>query len=423
MTTEKLTELISANHKFAQDASRALFVFQEGSYRPDGRRLIEREVKCLLTELQKYWTPAYANNVAKYLLVDAPELWGIPPCDEINVLNGILNVETRTLRPHTADFLSPIQIRAKFDPNAVCLEWSKFISEVFSEEDRLLAGEIVGDLIVPDRSIQKAVLLIGGGGNGKTTFIEGLRAFVGPNNVSTVALQTLGENRFASAQLQGKLANFYPDLPSTSLQDSSVFKGITGGDEIRGEQKFGHPFSFRPFCRLVFGANQFPIAKDSSDAYFDRWLVVQFERSFRNTSADIPRAVLDKKLADSREQSGLLNLALDGLDRLRKNGGFTESSATRKALKEFRAISDDLSDFMERTYTFDPNGTVPVEVVRNAFNADRSKHGRPPLADSQFGREISQRFPQLNTVRVGNPRKRHYQGIRRGTNYSRMGEH
>ena len=69
--------------------------------------------------------------------------------------------------------------------------------------------------------------------------------FVGADNVSNETLQRLVSNRFAAASLVGKLANICTDLPTKRLEDTHLFKGITGGDPIQAERKYQPPFSYK----------------------------------------------------------------------------------------------------------------------------------------------------------------------------------
>ena len=92
-----------------------------------------------------------------------------------------------------------------------------------------MAWKIIGYLLVAITFLQKAFLLLGEGGNGKSTFLNAAIKFVGADNVSNVSLQQLASNRFAAASLEGKLANICADLPTTRLEDTQLFKGITGG--------------------------------------------------------------------------------------------------------------------------------------------------------------------------------------------------
>ena len=160
-------------------------------------------------------------------------------------------MRTHELRDHDPAFLSPVQIPVTYDPSADCREWDKFVSEVFPEDAQELAYELAADLITPSRSSQKALLLLGEGSNGKSTYLRAVGAFVGSTNAAGVSLHKLESDRFATARLMGKLANICPDLPSTHLTETSVFKAIVGGDDLHAEYNYAESLEFQPYCRLV----------------------------------------------------------------------------------------------------------------------------------------------------------------------------
>ena len=107
---------------------------------------------------------------------------------------------------------------------------------------------------------------------------------------------------------------------------------------LLGERKFQGSFEFLPFCRLVFSGNHYPQSKDGSAAFFRRWVVIPFERTFA-PNEQIPRAVLDAQLADPSELSGVLNRALEALREMQKRGGFTQSETTKGASMEFVSMT------------------------------------------------------------------------------------
>ena len=134
-------------------------------------------------------------------------------------------------------------------------------------------------------------------------------------------LQKLDDNRFASSDLYGVLANVCADLDASAMQSTSEFKKIVGGDPIHAERKHREAFTFTPYARLLFSTNEPPPTHDVSQAFFDRWIVLPFRKRFRGTAAEDKNLI--RKLSTPKELSGLLNRALDGLERLRRNGGFT----------------------------------------------------------------------------------------------------
>src|SRR5207244_2965704 len=70
-------------------------------------------------------------------------------------------------------------------------------------------------------------------------------AFLGPENVASVGLHQL-DDRFATADLYGVLANIFADLDARALRASGIFKSITGGDQIRAERKYARVLPSRP---------------------------------------------------------------------------------------------------------------------------------------------------------------------------------
>jgi putative DNA primase/helicase len=320
----------------------ALYVYRDGVYRAGG----ESDIRARVAEaLGDDWKPSRADEVITYLRDTVPQLWESPPLDKINVLNGMLYLDDATfLDPHDPDILSPVQIGAEYDPAATCPQIDAFLDEVLPEGAAQLVHELAGYLATPDNRRQKAVMLLGAGGGGKSTLLSLLTAFIGHQNVSAVSLHTLDENTFATADLYGRLANVFADLDSRALKSSSIFKSITGGDAIRAERKRRDSFTFRPYARLVFSANEAPPTADSSAAFFDRWLVIPFDRTFRGTDAQDVDLLM--KLTTPSELSGLLNHALRGLERLHISG-FTITGATERAAERFAIDSDSVAGFID----------------------------------------------------------------------------
>jgi putative DNA primase/helicase len=387
---------------YAYDEAERLYRYEDGRYTLCDFA-VRRETQVLMEKsgLSGKWSSHRGREVVAYITLKSPKVWDEPPADEINLKNGILNIHTGLLRPHSPEFLSPIQIPVTFDPTATCPQWDGFITEVFPEDSPELAWEILGDLITPDRSIQKAGLLTGEGGNGKGVYLAGCIAFVGRENVATIPLHKLESDRFSVAQLYGKLVNCCADLPSGDLTSTSMFKALTGGDIITGERKYENSFSFKPYARLLFSANHPPRSADATKAFFDRWLVIPFDRSFRGTKKERPRRELDAALADPRELSGVLNKALAALQRLRARGRFTETESTARAMAEMQQVTDPLAVWLDHETVTLPNASVPCGDLLLAYNDECARSGRPPANKTAFGMAIRRLRPGVNVRKRG----------------------
>jgi P4 family phage/plasmid primase-like protien len=399
---------------FAKDRAGRLHVYRSGVYRPDGEEFVRRAVKrCLERKRSRNsWSSYRADEVIAFVRVDAPYLEEKPPTEVLNLKNGLLDVgaQSHRLQPHTPDHLSTVQLAAAFDPKAKCPKWEEFVEDVFPSDAVSLAWEIAALLITPLTDIQKAILLLGEGGNGKSTFLAGLTKFLGPTNVSGVSLHRLGADRFAGAQLYGKLANICADLPSGHLKDTAIFKSITGGDSLPVEEKFRPSFDYIPFARLLFSANRPPNTCDPSEAFFDRWIVLPFEGKFRGRKGEVPRSTLDRRLGEPGELSGLLNKALDALPGVRSRG-ITATESTRAALGEFRRLADPLSWWLSEESLVRADAYVAKSEFYAAHCRWCVEHDNPAPTFQRFGQALKKLRPDVRDFQRGAEKTWCYQGI------------
>jgi len=376
----RIAKLISGKIHFACDAGGALYFYQNGVYRPGGEKVIKKEVRNLLSAGDVSWTPQKGRDVAEYIAIGAPTLMERPPLDLINLQTGILDWKTGKLRKHSPDFLSTTQLPVIYDPKAKSVAWREYIKAAFPQDSLELPWEIVAWLMLPISTIQKAMLLVGGRGTGKSTFLRALRAFLGAENTSASPLHYLEGNRFATTRLIGKLANICPDIADTRMDTTNVFKALTGGDPITAEYKGGAIFDILPYCRLVFSANTLPTSTDISGAFTERWHVYHLFKKFENrTGATVD---LDSRLAAPAELSGVLNEALAVLPRIMKSG-LSVAPSMESVLETMRAQQNpaadwvsmhleasDYSDFLTFSQIADAaNGVVKDRVLADTLQA------------------------------------------------------
>lgn len=139
--------------------------FERGCYRPCGDARIARRMKRFLEQTghTKSWTIHRMREVTEYLRVDAPDLWDRPLASVINLTNGLLDVKTGTLSPHSPCHLSPVQLPVAFDPSATCPLWESFTARVLPMDCQTLPFEVVASAMRGEILDQKAVLFVGAG--------------------------------------------------------------------------------------------------------------------------------------------------------------------------------------------------------------------------------------------------------------------
>jgi len=314
----------------------------------------------------------------------------------LNLMNGMFDLRTFQLLPHDPKYLSTVQLPVEFHPEASCPNTMKFLSEVLYKEDLVVIQELLGYLLWKGMPAHKAWMLVGSGSNGKSTFIELIRKLLGEHNISSRGLVDLELNRFATADLFGKLANVHADLPDIALRSTGKFKMLTGGDPVTAEQKFKNAFQFVNYAKMVFSTNKIPEAVDDTDAFFRRWELITFPNVFTGEKED---RNLKAKLSTPEELSGQFNFAIEGLKRLQANNWhFSNPRTTDEIRREYVRKSSPIRAFLLDCTVEKPDGEVSKPVLYEAFCEYCREMRLPMVGYDTFYRNLPQ-FVKLEEVR------------------------
>lgn len=319
------------------------------------------------------------------------------PVDKIVVANGILDVVTKELIPHTPKLFIETRLPMKYYKDAKCAHIEQFIIEVVGKEQEPLIQEILGYCLYKALPYHKSIMLIGGGANGKSTLLHLIEKFLGAENVSHTTLQALCTNRFSTAQLYGKLANICDDLPNTALKQTSMFKMLTGGYKVEGQKKFKNPFDFQNYAKLIFSANQVPESVDDTIAFFRRWILIACNNLFIGESCN-PK-ILDE-ITTPEEMSGLLNYALEGLQRLQEKRKFSTSENIEATREHYIRNSNSAKAFIEESLEFDPDPEkkIPVVDLYEKYITFCKTNQIASMQKRQFTINMQQHLPQARKV-------------------------
>ncbi len=291
----------------------------------------------------------------------------------LNLKNGLLNIQTGEFKEHNPNHYSLVQLPISYDPKASCPNIMKFLTSTLEPEQLKVIVRLLGYILLKNCKYEKAFMLCGEGSNGKSVFIKLIIAFVGKDNTCSVALQDFSGDRFASAELYNKMLNVFADLKADKIHDTGYFKTLVSGDRIRAQKKHQQPFTFANYAKLVFSANQIPESDDKSFAYYRRWVIIPFNRTFMGENSD--KNLIDK-LTTPEELSGLLNVALIGLKKLQEEGGF-EDTDIEEIRQQYELGASKIQDFIKECCILEPenaNLCVPTLDLQTAlFNYCKTK--------------------------------------------------
>jgi len=327
----------------------------------------------------------------------------------VNVKNGLYNVLDGSFKPHTPEYYSTVQINATYDPTAKCPQFLKFLNGILHDEEVYLLQEIFGYLMIPVNKAQKSFVFVGAPNAGKSTLLSiAQEILLGSENVSNIPWQSLGD-RFNKAELFGKLANIFADLPSKAIDDGGMFKSLTGEDYVTAERKNKDPFSFRPYARLLFSCNEIPKNySDRSDGFYRRLIIIRFDRSVPSNKRD-PN--LREKL--SVERDGIFMWALEGLRRLIDNKYlFTETDKTRLELQRYKVESNSALMFLEECCEVKDGAECVREQLFERYRDYCIKNGLKPLSQTNFNRDVETADERIKRAvdKVG--KRRTWRGLR-----------
>lgn len=304
----------------------------------------------------------------------------------INLNNGLFDIKSGELRPHTHEFLSTIRIPIEYSPDADCPAIKKFLSEVLKPEDIPIFEEFAGYCLIPDYTIQIVPLFVGEGGEGKSTTLGLLEAFIGKENCSHIPWHELERSRFAKSVLVGKLVNTFADLPSQSISETGTLKMLTGGDSMEAEKKFKDHVTFTNVARLIFSTNKPPKVSDDSYAFWRRWMIINFPKRFAGEANEDKD--LKEKLTTAAELSGFLNIALVGLERLMKNRCYSYTKSVEEVTDTYIRASDPVYAFLADSYEGNSTGWISKSELYQEYKEYCESKNIPLKKDNAFGRSL-----------------------------------
>lgn len=319
--------------------------------------------------------------------------------------NGIYNIETGELIDFSPEYVITNKINFDFNPEAHCALIDTTLDKLSCNDKnvRMLLEEAVGYCFYRRNELRKSFILTGDKKNGKSTYLAMLKELLGENNTVALDLGELSE-RFSSASLFGKLANIGDDIGDDFIANPAMFKKIVSGDWIRGENKGQKEFFFKPYCKLLFSANNIPRIKDKSGAVLDRLVIIPFDAKFSKDDTDFD-PYIKYKLIKPEALEYLIVLGIQGLKRVLKNQSFTQSSKVQKSLDEYEETNNPIKLFFKEIQ-IDDIVNEPTKEVYQKYSEFCLANSFTPMSNIEFSKQIKREF-NLEIVNKTINRKKH----------------
>ncbi len=339
---------------------------------------------------------------------------GDDPKDLLVVVNGMLHMPSRTLRPHDPRLFTTIALPFAYDPNAGSpVEWLAFLKSLWGDDKETIETlqEIFGYCLTADSSQQKIPLVVGPKRSGKGTIARVLRGVVGEANCAGPTLASLATN-FGLQPLIGKRVAIISDARLGNRTDKHALTerlcSVSGEDVLTIDRKYNDPWTGRLGVRLVMFTNELPKIIDDSNALSSRFIVLRMMNSFFGKE--------DLGLADRllKELPAILNWSLDGLARLKARGAFRQPNSALELVQELEDLTSPVNAFLNAECEVFPGAQVGCDQLFHAWERYCANQGWHSAGTSaSFGASLRAVLPQLARERIGPRGNRHwlYKGV------------
>lgn len=364
-----------------------LHIYKEGIY-TNGYKEIEADMIQHIPNLKKM----QRREVLDYMELIVEE----KQPSEANLIafnNGVYDIMTGELKPFSTEIVITNKIPWDYDPDAYSELADSTLNKLSCGDAaiRALLEECIGYCFYRRNELGKAFILTGDKSNGKSTFLDCVKAILGEKNISALDLKELGD-RFNTSMMFGKLANIGDDIGDDFLQGSqvSIFKKIVTGNRIKAERKGQDPFEFNPFIKLLFSANDIPRMKDKTGAVLRRLVIIPFNATFGKSDPDYD-PFIKYKLIEKESIEYFIRLGVEGLKRVIINDEFTKSTKVQNQLNEYEEENNPIIAFIADS-GIDMIENEPTNEVYKRYQVFCADNAMTPMSNIVFSKQINKRL-------------------------------
>lgn len=313
------------------------------------KNIIFNEIKGYIRTNASDKSKKLLEGIKQYCYTEPPT----PTLDKIHFKNGTLSKDENglfTVWSNEKEFCIN-RINADYDPNAKApTKFFDYLKTVYYEDDQQTIQQYCGYCLLPTTILQKALLVIGDGGEGKSVLGAVLNGIFGESNCYNDSISVLQKN-FGIANIENKLLFIDDDLSENALTNARTFKNlVTNKTTIAAEKKFIQDNQFKSYARfLIFGNFTLQSLYDISEGFSRRQLVLQAKPKDRNR---IDNPFIDREIIET-ESEGVAKWLVDGLNELIKRSfKIYVSERTQEKSEELKKQQDSVLCFLEECDSF-----------------------------------------------------------------------
>lgn len=321
-------------------------------YSVDGKMEDGKAKKIIIDEIMPYIKTNQGDKAEKLLKGIKQYCYSAPlkpTTDKIHFRNGTLSRDENglfTVWSNEKEFCIN-RLAVNYNPNAPTPQkFFDYLKTVYYEDDRKTIQQYCGYCLIPTTILQKALLIIGDGGEGKSVLGVVLNSLLGEENCYFESIGAL-QGKFGIANVENKLIFVDDDLSEKALTNARTFKTlVTNKTTMAAEKKFVQNNQFKSYIRfLIFGNFTLQSLYDFSEGFSRRQIVLQAKPKPENRKDDehLPEKIIKE------EGEGVMLWLIDGLNELIKNNfKIFVSERTQAKSEELKEQQDPILYFLDK---------------------------------------------------------------------------
>ena len=356
-----------------------------------------------LQDYQKHMKKTRSNATKTAMVREFQHIVPISPSDLdthktlVNTQNGIVDLDTGATVPHNPKMYMTRMLGTSMphNPKKPVL-WLRFLDDIFGDDKELIRyiQKSVGYCLSGLTSEQCVFFLYGNGRNGKSTFLEIVRAILGEyaTNIQPESIMVKNSNNSANtdiARLKGARLVTSVEPNEGMRLNEGLIKQLTGDDMVTARKLYGDEFEYRPEFKLWLATNHKPTIRGTDLGIWRRIHIIPFTNI-------IPEEKVDKNLGEKlrEEMPDILAWAMEGY-RLWKYEGLHKPKAVEDSVKEYRTEMDVLAAFLESEDVIQ-GGEVRTSVLYAIYCKWASTNNEYKMPNRKFALEMGKRFLKVH---------------------------
>lgn len=321
----------------------------------------------------------------------APKTW-------IQFKNGIIDITDNNINLKKPDknFFITNPLAWNLGENEDTPQMDKIFTEWVGEKNKIQLYEILAYCMLPDCPIHRMFILLGGGLNGKSKFLQLLRKFIGENNCSSTELDKLtgGNSRFEFTRFHKKLVCTMGETNFNEMKSTSVLKSLTGQDNIAIEYKGKNHIDYVNYAKIILATNNLPTTNDKTIGFYRRPIIIDFPNEF-NEKKDILLEIPNKEY----ENLGMKCIKI--LKKILIERVFTSEGTIEERMKRYEDKSNPFDKFFQQNINeSDPDSFITLKQFKQRFDDWCGINKFRKFSDIEINNKMKERGIEKNQKRV-----------------------